>query len=607
MSKADLKLENLFDNVEEVDVVDLASGFSVLSPSSSTFASPSGISPSAPPRQSQARPTHIDITTPTQSALLPRNSVLNPLGSPSSPDLRVQSLPLHRPQLSRSQTLPKIQHFELKPKSSTRIEIEGLSVDGDTVTKIRRWILGIAIVDFDVDDGPVVNGVFPPLVLFPREVENIAFSAFPDSPQFDQGCQSHSFRIREDQVSVPSDRRPASKDGFMYGYSHFTQRKDSRSKRGYEQRSVVILTHHQFPALFTHICSIFGPLFQEHGIPMLEAACHNIATWLKRSDPVFGSFIELGFLGTVLPVELPQTNDSQQLTDTSSFREKYDPRLHILASAAPLMPPPLHLFEACLSNLWSIWECVVLCEPILVFGSSPAQTSQAIWFFRDLLRPIPLGGDIRPYFTIHDKDHSALVNKLPPKSGVLLGVTNPFFDRSCSHWPHILSLGRNTRPPITSSKPTPTPASPGPPPGWKTKLHKRYISKDRVLLKQLENACQGTEEQMLSASLMLRRHFCSRTNELLLPLARYLNTLIPTPSEVSKSGTKNGSLRLKPFNSTNFFASLKAHGTTLPFRSASKRTEFYERWLKTPAFGLWLGQQESIVQDVLRENAARAV
>jgi hypothetical protein len=25
--------------------------------------------------------------------------------------------------------------------------------------------------------------------------------------------------------------------------------------------------------------SIFGPLFQAHGLPMLEAACHNIATW----------------------------------------------------------------------------------------------------------------------------------------------------------------------------------------------------------------------------------------------------------------------------------------------------------------------------------------
>ena len=31
-------------------------------------------------------------------------------------------------------------------------------------------------------------------------------------------------------------------------------------------------------------------------------------------------------------------------------------------------------------------------------------------------------------------------------------------------------------------------------PGWKSKTHKRYISKDRVLLKQLEVACKGNEQ-----------------------------------------------------------------------------------------------------------------
>jgi hypothetical protein len=45
------------------------------------------------------------------------------------------------------------------------------------------------------------------------------------------------------------------------------------------QRSLVILTHHSYPALFAAITALLGPLFQEHGLPMLEAACHNIATW----------------------------------------------------------------------------------------------------------------------------------------------------------------------------------------------------------------------------------------------------------------------------------------------------------------------------------------
>lgn len=149
----------------------------------------------------------------------------------------------------------------------------------------------------------------------------------------------------------------------------------------------------------------------------------------------------------------------------------------------------------------------------------------------------------------------------------------------------------------------------------------------------------------IDASLALRLHFCSRTNELLIPLTRYLHTLIPTPTEVANTQTRaqqgqghGGNLRLKPFNSVNFFTSLKAHGSTLPFRSSSKRTEFYERlvfcpyfpsflatfcysfrsltnasvllfclcrWLKTPTFGLWLAQQESIVQNVLNDNSAR--
>lgn len=235
---------------------------------------------------------------------------------------------------------------------------------------------------------------------------------------------------------------------------------------------------------------------------------------------------------------------------------------------------------------------------------------------------------------MQDSDHAQLVNRLPPKAGLLLGVTNPFFEKSCVHWPHVLSLGRrmkcvidwptwcnrdwllycyrNTNSPRTNSPALSVPV--GPAPGWKTKTHRRYISKDHGLLKQIEHACsQGNDEMRkfillvflqsthfrlswsgLEASLNLRRHFLSRSTQLITPLARYLNTLIPTPTEVkharkasevpptpptpsTPSTIPNHSLRLKPFNSANFFASLKTHGSILPFKSSSKKTEFYER------------------------------
>jgi len=120
----------------------------------------------------------------------------------------------------------------------------------------------------------------------------------------------------------------------------------------------------------------------------------------------------------------------------------------------------VHIFEASFSHLWSIWECLVLCEPIIIFGQSPAWTSNVIWWLRDVVRPvrdflfklvvptvpkslheIPWAGDFRPYFTIHDKEYAALVNERAPKAGLLLGVTNPFFEKTCSHWPHVLALG----------------------------------------------------------------------------------------------------------------------------------------------------------------------
>ena len=147
----------------------------------------------------------------------------------------------------------------------------------------------------------------------------------------------------------------------------------------------------------------------------------------------------------------------------------------------------------------------------------------------------------------------------------------------------------------------------------------------------------------IEASLALRTHFCSRSTQLIAPLARYLNSLIPSPTEVQharktstltpslsssafpspaaspmstfsspafKSNTSRSSLastsipsspvptttlpsarpprspylahrslQLKPFNSDHFFASLKAHGSTLPFKSTAKRTQFYERYV----------------------------
>ncbi|TBU63105.1 hypothetical protein BD310DRAFT_945520 [Dichomitus squalens] len=515
------------------------------------------------------------------------------LANRSLPDMDSSPSPLARRRMSRSKTLPRI------PRAAhrTQLSLDGLSMGTEKIAKLRRWILSLVTVNFDLEVGPKITSIYPPLRLTHAEAQNIAFSSFPDSSQFEEGSQTHSFRIRSRGLVEGEDWdvdavRPTTVDGFIYGFSCFTRTKDALSKRGYQQTSIVILSHLAYPSLFDTLVCRLAPSFMSHGGPMLEAACHNIANW---PDPIPGTALELGFLGAVLHVELPQAIETQQAMSAMAPGRTRETDIQILASICPPDPPIIGLFEAVVSNLWSIWECVVLSEPILVFGPSPSMSSRAVWWLRDLLRPIPLSGDFRPFFTIHDADHTALVNPRPPQAGLLVGVTNPFFDKACRHWPNVLSLGRQ---PTTQEKKNGShgPLVVGPPPGWRS-THRRYTSRDRTLLKQLETACRGSEQAKREASEALRQHLTSRTNALLVPLQRYLQTLIPTPSE-SRSNLSVPA-RLKAFQDAAFFASLKAHGSPLPFKSSSKQREFYERWLRTPAFGLWLARQEEVVQGVL--------
>ncbi|KAL5526712.1 hypothetical protein ACEPAF_8437 [Sanghuangporus sanghuang] len=581
---------------KEVEVDDIDLGLVNTNDDSAIFAN----SPEQLPRQ---------LPSPGYGARRPSSSYASPTSSDLSERQDRHKPPqLHLHQLSRSQTLPRSYPRSPGREKEKVIGFLDAVLEPEVVERLRTWIICVIVVNFDLDLGPVIDGVCPPFPLSTSEKENVCFSSFPDSFRHAEGAEAHTFRLREslpyktEENGANADHRSsyASQDGFIYGFSYFRRRKDVSTLRGYDQRSVILLTYHPWPTLYLELVNRLGPMFLIHGVPMLESACHNIASW---PPPESGKTLELGFLGSVLTVELPSSVDQQQSVEMSAFRDKFDPQVHLLASIAPLTPPPLRLFAASISHLWSIWECILLCEPLLVFGPTPAMTSQAIWWFVDVLRPVSFAGDFRPYFTIHDKDYHSLVNKNRPKPGLLLGVTNPLFESMCKHWSHQLSLGVEVETTKNSDR-SKVSLLAGPAPGWCTKTHNRYISKDRNLLKQLESAIKkgGAIDADGRLSLLLRRHFTTRSVQFLVPLNRYLNTLI---LQASASGSNNALSQpsLKPFNRDHFFASLKAHGSPLPFRSSAKQRGFYERWLRSPAFGLWMAKQEEAINQFLRRPA----
>ncbi|KAG8701112.1 hypothetical protein FRC09_005550 [Ceratobasidium sp. 395] len=601
---------------------------------------------STPLRQPKAladpalKTTNVRRAPPPAIDLPPPNAAMWKAPSPGSPTIMSPTsgtLPVtvHSPpparQLTRSRTMPRL-NSRLEPQIRDLANEEAVALEADRIPALQRWIISVAVVDFDLDIGPVVANLYPNIKLDAPDRENIAFSSFPDTTLFDTGTQTHSFKIRLSQaISLSSSDHPSV--SILYGYACFMQRKDPTSKRGYLQRSVVFLTHLPYVGLFDRAISLFGPMFFGHGNAMLQSGCLNICNW---PNPTPGSTAELGLLGSVITTEIPRSDEEQQhllpqLDDTVTIASL--PVQSIIPLLADILP-----------KLWSLWECLVLCDPVLVFAPSPAILSAVVWWLRDLIRPLPFAGDIRPYFHIHDRDFPILISKNAPRPGLIIGVTNPYFENVCKHWPHILSIGSNrgqTGAP-GSGKHTAAIASQtfGPSVGYHTK-HNRYISKDSTLLKKLEAAVKEGPKEQYRVTGLLRQHFAQRSQQVLAPLNRYFGSLLPRPPDAMSSspvpsthfpspspslnvpspgtsrtpspalrskpispatssmGVSAPDFRVRPFNTKEFFASLKKHGAQLPFRSPGKQKEFYERWLKSPAFGAWISGRVDAAQNVL--------
>lgn len=464
---------------------------------------------------------------------------------------------------------------------------------------------------------------------------------------------------------------------YIYGYVFFRQKPDSTNRRGYFQKSVVILSHLPLVGLFSEVVARLGPLYFEHGMSMFEAFAHDIMSW---PAPQPGTILTLPLLGSIITAAIPfgqqpQNSPNAESAATVASTTTAGGFMHTATASIrsrsrqssangvinrelpePLIGPegPLlasipstslfNTFREALGDLWLLWECVLLAEPILVIAPEPKIASEAVWHMLDLIRPIPYAGDFRPYFHIHDYDFRTLVTKNKPQAGTLIASTNPFFATACSHWPHVLRVGKAAVKLIQikhgsggagsgfasaagSKKSGPAGggggiggghgAGGGGPdhiPGFTTK-RKRRISKDRQLLKRLQDLAasaskSGTDDVAIQAAITnanvtMRRYFADLTERFLAPLNRYVASLVPASFDLSSPSEVP---RIRPFNTTDFLASLKAHGTPLAIRSrslptgAGVRQSLYLDFLRCPNFSLWLHARVAAAEEEQRRR-----
>ncbi|KAI5806242.1 hypothetical protein EDC01DRAFT_639227 [Geopyxis carbonaria] len=455
---------------------------------------------------------------------------------------------------------------------------------------LRKWVITFVVCDFNVDVGVEVEYMFPSTALSAADIQTICFSSFPEKSNSDElGDSAFHFKFRHtspDVVHEPTEDDPAQ----WYGYCLFRQQHDASVKRSYRQKSLILVSQHDYTTLFSHIVKEVSMLEFAVSPALIESACSNIAAW---GPPQIG-IKELPFLGEILEVHIPPHNcfPLQGIMSRNSSRNHLGPQIHTsepIGSWSRLA----HLLPS-LPELYIIFERALLSEPLVVLADDPRTSSEFVNAVIDMIRPIPFGGECRPYLTMQSDFCPGAHDSLPLRH-YLIGITNPFFLKRLlsqgkeSTLAHVVYLaGPETRRRTLLSYSSLTGGTDRDHPSQMMPNEtKSYIAKDQVFLRKLEALLKDPETSPQECERFVRRHFALQAALFLAPLNRYLATL-------TTSAPDTNVIDIASFSEEDFLASLQKYGCAISFKGKTNflrnRTaeSFYRKFCRSPSFFTWL-------------------
>ncbi|CAD5226957.1 unnamed protein product [Bursaphelenchus xylophilus] len=464
---------------------------------------------------------------------------------------------------------------------------------------LNDWIYAICVVTFDLELGQVIESTYPRNVFLSETTKsNICYLSFPDSNATSSQDTSYHFRVKSGEIELTeglkafSDLAPISIrpcEQFLFGFVHFRQQKNANLARGYYQKSVVILTHLPLFTLFNHLVDSVAIPFFESGDAILEAA-HHVREW---SQPIPGQLLLLPWMGNIIQCRIPSKSDIPQGHFTFEAKNCLDPSCVTL----PLVHET-NFYEStkCIvAHLQTFWELVLISEPLIVLASSPSVCSKLVQSLVTLIWPLEFGGDYRPLFTIHDSDFNQITSAVPIPN-MILGVTNPFFSKALTHWPHFLRVGDGSADQTLSMERLFKKLSEGKNldsrPGLYS-AYKPFLSTDKSLLKKLLNL--GNRPDVVQTAI-LRRHFLELTQSFMIPLERYLSSLMPLKKHINPFKPIP---QMKVFELDEFFLSLKKNGPLLTCGVKGDWCGLYRRFIRSPNFESWLQMRLKDVEQQL--------
>ncbi|KAF2835172.1 hypothetical protein M501DRAFT_942545 [Patellaria atrata CBS 101060] len=477
-------------------------------------------------------------------------------------------------------------------------------------SQFGNWAVAFIVCNFNVDVGPEVELVYPPETHFSTsDLQAISFHSFPerqDSEPTEDIAFHFTIRNNSPEIILNSPCPPYGSGSKFYGTCIFRQQFDGTMKRSFNQRSLVLLSNQNFPAFFTQILHQMASSGVINNDPVpLEAAYNQIAAW---PPPSIGRH-DLPFLGTVRTIDIAPhvAFPLQGLSTLTSAYELSGRPIPICAYQPVSSWNTLARSLPYLSELYVIFEKVILCENVLVLAKSPQVCSDFVSAMVDLIRPIPYAGDCRPYLTMQSEFGLNGIEGSTPRH-FLVGSTNPFLQKRISSTaengesttPYVVYLDEtDDKVPIKRhhSLSARAKANFSPGSGESQSAPTRYLKSDHSFTKTLDQMLKKGPSATDEIGPLVRRHFSELAAQFLAPLNRFLAS--QTTRDTAAPGRHP---QYANFSEAAFIQSLSKYGTSLKFRGDpiqkyKARDSFYEQFCRSPNFYSWLDMKLSLERE----------
>uniref|UniRef100_A0A3Q0RC01 DENN/MADD domain containing 6B n=1 Tax=Amphilophus citrinellus TaxID=61819 RepID=A0A3Q0RC01_AMPCI len=449
--------------------------------------------------------------------------------------------------------------------------------------RFSSWLECACVVTFDLELGQALevrrwrSEVMWALCVFPGCLGDTQFSF-----RFRQSVGRRASRHRDDLYNRDAPVTLQRETAHFFGYVYFRQVKDVSVKRGYFQKSLVLVSRLPYTHLFHSLLQLIAPEFFEKHEPCLEAVCNEIDQWPL---PVPGQTLNLPVMGIILQVRIPSKSDKP---GGSPIRQTAKENL----LPAPTLLPTIHeldlfkCFQSILIHLQMLWELTLLGEPLVIMAPSPTVSSETVLALISSISPLKFCCDFRPYFTIHDSEFREYTTRTQAPPNVMLGVTNPFFIKTFQSWPHIVRLGEvkmaGDLPKQVKVKKLSKLKTLDTKPGKLATT--AYPHQEAALCSQGIQRKRPSEVQ----SAILRRHLLELTQSFIIPLERYMASLMPLQRSVTPWKTPP---QIRPFSQDEFLSTLDHTGPQLTSLLRGDWIGLYRKFFRSPNFDGWYRQR----------------